>query len=152
MKHRLLTILLTVLTFVVLVPGQAQAYPNHGAVSFTVRADLSQSNMLASFQSPTQTAQVYVPEGAVYGESGTNLRAYEPLRLWTNGGWCSGWRYSKYHDVNQQVTYGPWNYVRGGSSGVSTLINPDGTSYEVFDADSVTVQAYLVPRGVAGCV
>ncbi|TQN41615.1 hypothetical protein FHU33_0986 [Blastococcus colisei] len=136
--------------------GTAQAVQNSGLVGVHVRADLSQSNMLFSFQDQTGDPlhQTYVCEGCYYGEAGDVLISSEPQQMWTNPGWCSGYRYVIY-DTRfdpEAVSTSAWWYVRGGYNGVSTHVNPrpnwvsDVPSYNIYE-----IQAYLVPVGVAGC-
>lgn len=158
MKKKIITLLAALAVAVGLAvagpAGTAQAAVSAGYVGVNVRADLSQSNMLFSFEyeQDHSISQTIVCEGCYYGEGGNVLIFSEPQRMWTNAGWCSGYRYLITDTRYNFTTTTGWWYQRGGYNGVSTYVNPKPNFVSnVPEHDIYTIEAYLVPVGVAGC-
>lgn len=152
---------LLVLTAILLgVPGQAQAYTVAADAFVTVRSDLTQSNMLFSFEN-TYTGTIYqnyVNPGILNcrGEgnnnvvpSGCNDNTSEPRNMWVNPHWCSGHRTLIYDLNTGQHTTSVWAYYQGGATGKSINV---AAGFGAPANQVWKIEAYLVPNGVAGCV
>lgn len=155
LKSRITSVVLSALASVAVLLGlaaPAQAYESAAVVAVHVRADLSQSNMLVSFEDEATltVTQDYVCEGCTWGE-GTNRYVFsEPQRMWVNAGWCSGDRtIIRDLNTNQILTTSPWRYLSTKyTNGLSVRLNHGGYSNP---SNRVTFEIYMVPDGVAGC-
>lgn len=152
-----LAVFVSLFTMLALQPSAnaASGFSNPGNVYVYVNPDLSQSNMLISFYSPSQNNvyQIHVGEGICGGEPPcTQYSTYEPQNIWVNPGWCAGFR-THFSYASGATSTTDWKYYSGGSGGQSVPINPRAYYNNiVYAGDTAGVETYLVPHGYAGCV